>query len=312
MNTCPHFLKTGSILFILYIQVCLPQGIAQTRFTWAAQTGNWQTAANWTPTGVPGANDTAVVNSGIVTATAPVSVSGLELGDAEINGAKLTILSIFRWNNGRLSGNGSADSTILGSDAEMIIDGTSQRELVARTLMLRGDSRFSSNGDIRLGNGAILVNNTNRLFEWYGDGDIGTLDGSGKLINLGTIERDNNSSTNLINVLFEHRGTLINNSGELRLMAGSDQRNATLQIAENTILRISNAGHLLNDVSVSGGGEFRVQDAEIELTGNGLRIENDATLRIATSGSRISGNGVLRKISASSGCAAPFPAMANL
>lgn len=293
MNTCPHFLKTGSILFILYIQICLPQGIAQTRFTWAAQTGNWQIAANWAPTGVPGANDTAVVNNGIVTATTPVSVSGLELGDAEINGAKLTILSMFRWNNGRLSGSGSADSTILGNDAKMIIDGTSQRELVARTLMLRGDSRFSSNGDIRLGNGATLVNNTNRLFEWHGDGDIGTLDGSGKLINLGTIERDNSASTNLINVLFEHRGTLINNSGELRIIAGSDQRNATLQIAENAVLRMSSTGHLLNDVSVSGDGEFRVQDAEIELTGNGLRIENGTTMRIATSGSRISGSGAL-------------------
>src|SRR5215468_9550722 len=62
---------------------------AQTTKTWNGSANtDWFNATNWIPAGVPATNDTVNFNSGTITFTAPVTISGQ-----------------FNWSGGTLDGN---------------------------------------------------------------------------------------------------------------------------------------------------------------------------------------------------------------
>jgi len=60
---------------------------AQTTRTWNGGSGSWHAPGNWTPTGLPGSSDTAVINSGTVELSSAVVVANVT-----INGGTLTHL----------------------------------------------------------------------------------------------------------------------------------------------------------------------------------------------------------------------------
>src|SRR6267143_1366081 len=72
----------------------MPGARAATSFTWTGASGSdWFTAANWTPNGVPGSADSAVINAGAtVSAGSNVSVTNLDFnGDSLTIGGALTV-----------------------------------------------------------------------------------------------------------------------------------------------------------------------------------------------------------------------------
>src|SRR5580658_648238 len=70
---------------LLNVRMCL----AATH-TWnGSVSDNWFVADNWTPTGVPGTNDTVIITTGSVNLTAVVAIHGT-----------------FNWSGGTLSGDG--------------------------------------------------------------------------------------------------------------------------------------------------------------------------------------------------------------
>lgn len=74
--------------------------IAQNAYT-SNGTGNWNDASIWTPNGIPGANDTAIVNTGTITLTDNVTIAGLYMSAGTITGdSSLTITDSLAWTGG--------------------------------------------------------------------------------------------------------------------------------------------------------------------------------------------------------------------
>jgi hypothetical protein len=58
-------MKNGFFTFLLASLLFLPAvALAQQVYTWNTTNGSWTTATNWTPNGIPSANDKAVFNNG--------------------------------------------------------------------------------------------------------------------------------------------------------------------------------------------------------------------------------------------------------
>ncbi|MGA2660496.1 MAG: hypothetical protein ABSH34_23600, partial [Verrucomicrobiota bacterium] len=68
-------------------------GAAQTNRTWnGSASSDWFNPANWTPTGVPSANDTVNFNNGTINPTAPVTIGGqFNWSGGSLAGSPLTI-----------------------------------------------------------------------------------------------------------------------------------------------------------------------------------------------------------------------------
>src|SRR6266849_3371018 len=81
----------------------MPRARAATSFTWTGASGNdWFTAANWSPNGVPGSADSAVINAGAtVTAGSNVSVTNLDFNGTSFTiGGNLTVTGVMNWTSG--------------------------------------------------------------------------------------------------------------------------------------------------------------------------------------------------------------------
>ena len=80
--------------------IVLPS-VSGTNYTWVAGSGNWSTAANWSPAGVPGAFDEAtLLNGATVTLATNVTIGYLNFGSGTISGALLTVSNAFYWTGG--------------------------------------------------------------------------------------------------------------------------------------------------------------------------------------------------------------------
>ena len=80
---------------------------AQTTYTWNTPAGGaWSEAANWSPAGVPGSGDTAIVVSGRVTVDADVELGHLSqsAGSTMDGTGALVIEQSYTWNGGTLRG----------------------------------------------------------------------------------------------------------------------------------------------------------------------------------------------------------------
>ena len=99
-------------LLVFFIQ----PGIAQTTYTWNGVTGDWTLSTNWTPNGVPGSQDTAIVNSGRVTLTADVTIAKLELNTDLYGDFGLLVTKLMIWSNRNLQG---ADTLTIATGATL-------------------------------------------------------------------------------------------------------------------------------------------------------------------------------------------------
>jgi len=99
---------------------------AQTTYTWNGGSGDWNVATNWTPVGVPGAPDNAIINSGTVTLTTNVTVTGVELSSTLSGGFDLEITNLMIWSAGVMQG---AGVTTIAVGATLRLSGTNQQTL---------------------------------------------------------------------------------------------------------------------------------------------------------------------------------------
>src|SRR5512143_4118885 len=77
-------------------------------YTWNGGTGDWGTAINWTPNGIPGLTDTAVINNGTVNVTSNVTLQNFALNGGILQGsASLTVTQVMTWSGGTQSGSGA-------------------------------------------------------------------------------------------------------------------------------------------------------------------------------------------------------------
>src|ERR1051326_3825846 len=112
--------------------------------TWSDGTGDWNTASDWNPAGVPGPGDDAVIPSGTVSLTTPVTVGSISLTTSSatlgIDGSGLTDTVTGGFNN---SGTVNFDTASSGG-----------------TLTLGGTLTNSSLGIFRIGNTNLSAGST--------------------------------------------------------------------------------------------------------------------------------------------------------
>jgi hypothetical protein len=145
-------------LLLLILLICkIPSVVSATNYVWNGSDGNWETAANWTPNGIPGsaAGDNVTINGGAVTLNAtPVnSLNDLTMnGGALEGGGNLTVTGVFHWNDGSLSGSALATLTVSGT---LNIAGAETKLLTTRTLAVTGTANWTG-GDVSLGANTIF------------------------------------------------------------------------------------------------------------------------------------------------------------
>lgn len=131
---------------------------AQVAYTRNAN-GGWNTATQWTPTGVPGPGDYASLAGRTVTLDSDTEVAGLAVngGTAVLGGSgTLTVTERMTWQAGILQGTGAI---VVAADAELVISGEASRGLrEQRILHVLGSTDWSSTRRISNSNESHFIN----------------------------------------------------------------------------------------------------------------------------------------------------------
>ncbi|SHL34060.1 hypothetical protein SAMN05216428_10285 [Nitrosospira sp. Nsp11] len=72
---------------------------------WFGGAGDWGVDTNWSPTGVPGISDKAIINSGNSTLSFNTGITGLDLSSGAVSGTgNLTLSGLSNWTGGSITG----------------------------------------------------------------------------------------------------------------------------------------------------------------------------------------------------------------
>jgi hypothetical protein len=140
-------MKNGFFTFLLASLLFLPAvALAQQVYTWNTTNGSWTTATNWTPNGIPSANDKAVFNNG---GTYTVSnVPATSIGAIEVDNNTQVTFTATASNTVTLTGFGSGlgnalninsgTLTLSGSNAITLSIQSGNTGKIAGTLRFQG------------------------------------------------------------------------------------------------------------------------------------------------------------------------------
>ena len=266
--------KVGSWLLALMVMMsawCSLGGVAHaTDYTWRLNSvrGDWYDATNWTPTGVPGASDTAIVPKGNPTLSRPTSVAKLYL-DAGLSGEDVTVLNEMHWTDGVIYGSVTIDT--------------------AATLSIEGNSTVFVTGTLN-SNGTVVKTNTvnlqgrgtvNNAGIWRFANSFGIQGNSLDFNNSGTIIKEDSASETLFDVKkLLNTGRIVVNAGTLNILNGDSI--GALQTAAGATIKFYNV-NLLSGSSIVGAGSVAAS-GQFDVVGTTL-IGPGAVLK--TSGSLV-------------------------
>jgi phage baseplate assembly protein gpV len=106
--------------------------------TWSNPSGgDWNTAANWDPSQVPGSADKAILGLAVtVTVNADATVGYLDLANGTLAGSgALTLSGTLTWTGGKMTG---AGTTLIGSGGSLVISGSNAKTFTQRTIANAG------------------------------------------------------------------------------------------------------------------------------------------------------------------------------
>ncbi len=161
----------------------------------------------------------------------------------------LQVLGKYVWSNGTQKGSG--ETMIWGG---IDIQGTSVKQLTARTLTLTGDSSWSGTGEIYLRDGATI--NNNGSFDIQNDEVMRHLGGVSLTINnTSTITKSAGSGLTELMAQVNNSGTMVVSQGELRLgrSAVTATSGGSFEAASGALLSLSGI-HNMTGASFSGDG----------------------------------------------------------
>src|SRR5216684_3615942 len=94
--------------------------------------GDWNVAANWNPSQVPGSPDKAILTLGAtVTVNSNTTVGSLDFGNGSLTGSGvLTLTGVLNWTGGTMNGSGS---TVISNGGSLVLSGSSTKALSQRT-----------------------------------------------------------------------------------------------------------------------------------------------------------------------------------
>jgi hypothetical protein len=251
-------------------------GTAHAQKSWNVATGNWNTAGNWSPSGVPASgNAVAISNDG--TATLDATSSGL---------TSLTI--------GTSSSVLQKDSSTSGRTITM--NNTAGNGLVTNSGTIRYGQ--GSTGEFRITSGPLGVNNSGLVTADVAGAELrltmSNINGT-DLVNSGTLRADSgllrfagSSNFDLVN-----SGGVLSaiNGGTINFASGGRVTGGTISVAAGSTLQHSRTHDRtdLTDVTVTNAGRMLVDNAlnnqglAINFLGN-TTLTNSGTLEYLTSG----------------------------
>ena len=253
-------------LFIFYIQ----SNSAQTTYTWKGVTGDWQISTNWTPNGVPGSQDTAIVNSGRVTLTADVTIAKLELSTTLEGEYGLLVTKLMIWSNSNLPG---SDTLTIATGATLRLSTTNQKSLY-RTLINNGTTIWEA-GTIYMASGTTILNNGSFLDQRNTNNNLGYSGNSSYFINDGEYIKSGTGWTNL-RTRFTNNSSMDIQTGQVTYSHGGNNT-GSINVEAGTLLKLSSSLTLGGQVSGAGIVEFwsniTVQ-GNYDITGNTFFASN--------------------------------------
>ncbi len=263
-----------------------------TSYTWSGGTGDWSVSTNWTPNGVPGSGDNVTISasSAAVTLDAVTTVQSLVIdgsnstlsldfdltvsGDlslqqnsATINGnGNLSVGGNLVWDGGTIAGAGTFSLTGTYSS------GPFSNTLDGRSLTLSSGGTFT-NSNLDLDNNAILTIPSGQTFtmDITGAGlkEIGG-DGTGTVINNGTIAVTGTGSPRFREASLTNNGAITLNAGGLSFSTGTHTHDgATITIASGNILKFEGGTSTFqNTTAISGDGSVYINSSVATLNLN--------------------------------------------
>ncbi|MEM7787418.1 MAG: T9SS type A sorting domain-containing protein [Bacteroidota bacterium] len=251
----------------LVLLLALPAS-GQTVYTWGGGSGDWFSESNWSPSGIPGAGDTALITSGSPEVSRDTTVATVEFGGASLDGdGTLTVTASMEWSDGQMNGRTFADTAALAiaSGATLRITGDGEKGLRGRDLLNDGTVVWEGAGDLVVQWPTTIENRTGATFDIQTDADLTRTNGTLDLINDGLLVKSaGTDETRFVFLL----GSLANN-GTIRAEAG--------------VLDLANAN--ASAQSSSGDGAFEATE--------GAELQFSAGYGFGT-GSTLSGAGTVR------------------
>jgi fibronectin-binding autotransporter adhesin len=225
-------------------------GLAQP-FTWNGGTGNWSSATNWSPSGVPNGAGVAIQYSGSTSTTTQDLAGGVTVGSITFGGASNATWNVVPGSNGiTLNGNGTAatianTNTNTGSSNALAIGSTTQPQ----TITLASDLRVTNSSNSTNANGGVRIQ--------------GTIGGNG-------------------NVTFNNASTTLSATNSIRLLTGTNTFTGSVLVQRGTVTfnQSSSFGASANVITL---GEAGAGSAALLTTG-GVTVANNIVVAAGTGG----------------------------
>lgn len=259
---------------------------AQQTYTWNGGGGDWNVAGNWTPSGVPGVGDTAIV-AGDVALGNNITIGGLTFTNGTISGDyDIEITGKMTWTKGALAGNGELQ---INSGAMVTISGSSAKDLDERNLENSGNIVWDGSGTIRMENGSQFNNLAGGTVDAQADAfmDFIGLPG-GTFSNAGTFQKTAGSGNTTIDVFCTNTGNIAASSGTIKFTRGGNY-GGTFTPSAGGIVRFNGGYQLLDNVSASGTGIVQLASDSLEIGSSGFTVNAGTTFLI--SGGILTGSG---------------------
>ena len=289
------------------------QGTCTKSWTGSAGDGVWGTAANWAPSGVPGAGDQASIPSGATvqvqsghsvgsvesagslqltsgslsvsdaSQAASLTISGGSLGGA----GTLNVSDSFSWTAGDMNGTGR---TVLGSGVTGSIAMPSETSMVAlsqRALVNRGTLTFSRGRIFGRDAGSIENEGTFRMNAESGDGLYNWVGTQPSFTNTGTVEKTAGGGRSVIGFRFDNRGAVRAENGELAFSGGASAPGSDGSWnGSGGVISFDGGAFSVGRWDMAGSIQFRSSTvtaagltapaADVEISGGSLTVTDDA------------------------------------
>jgi hypothetical protein len=272
-------------------------------FTWDAGGGadtSWFNPLNWSPDGVPGPLDVAILNGAF---TVAIDTSSATVGDfmqsagVVTGGKNLTALSSYQWFGGAQSGTGV---TFSSAEGNALIGGSAAKVLDGRTFVVQGNGIISGTGPITLGNGGQMQ--VFGVVELQGGAALQTSTGGGtvEVIGEGTLRKTGAAVATIpAGLTFKNHGIVEVLGGGLTILGSGDANDATFTAFPGTTITFNSAAGygLSNDVFFNGGGILSLAGGTFAGANSTVIVAPGTTFRIAggtfaASGDHLTVNGI--------------------
>jgi hypothetical protein len=258
--------------------------LAGTVFVWdGSDSGDWFTAANWTPDGVPGPDDMAILNS-VAVGNFPALVGNATVGSYQQttgflqgNGT-LTINDSFVWSGGTMQGGGTTTVAATGTFAWS--PGT---RLFGRTLINAGIGTVIGSGDIVLDVGSQFINSgtltdSANAFLRTNVNPTATFTNTAT----GVFVKNGTTGTTTIGIPMTNAGALDVMTGNLRITQGPFAHTGIASVAGGAALEIQAFGGSTGDFALNAANaELRFISTNVFLLDNGTDITGPGLVRLA-------------------------------